>query len=685
MSDDRAVDGVRPEILELSLERCVELLSGSGFWTSEAIPELDLPSITLTDGPHGVRRQPADADHIGIGQSVPATCFPTASLLGATWDSDLLAEVGAALGVEARAGGVGVLLGPGLNLKRHPAGGRSFEYLSEDPLLSGRLAAALIRGIQSEGVAACPKHFVANNHESYRMVVDCVIDPRTLHELYLRGFEIAVREGDPWALMTSYNKVDGAYVGESPDLVDGLLRDRWGFDGMVVTDWAATSDRVGGVAAGVDLEMPSSGGAFDGEVLAAVDDGELDESVVRRRVENVARLVERCVAGAERPTDLDEVAHHRLARRVAAEGTVLLANDGVLPIADDVEVALLGAFAETPRYQGAGSSQVVPTRLDDARRVFEERMVGRVRYDSIYDPDTGDATADDIRRAADLAHRAHVAVVVIGLPPIAEAEGVDRDTLALPTAMNDLVTAVCAANPRTVVVLANGAPVLLPWADRPAAVVEAYLGGQASGSALVDVLVGDAEPAGRLAESFPASMVFPSETCFERSTRQVRYRETLHVGYRFHTTGDVSARFPFGHGLSYAEFVWGDASIDRDPDDAGRTGTDLEGRWATVRVPVTNTSDRAGSEVVQVYARRPESGVYRVDRELVGFAKVRVAAGETVEAIVDIDRRLLGHFDAAVGEWVVEDGEVELLVAASSVDVRSRVRAPVAGSRVAVG
>jgi beta-glucosidase len=650
---------LRQRLADLPLERQVALLSGGSFWSTEAIPELDLVAIMLTDGPHGVRRQPDGADHLGIGDSVPATCFPTASCLASSWDVELLDDVGAALGREARAGDVSVVLGPGLNIKRHPGGGRNFEYFSEDPLLSGRLAAGMIRGIQSTGVAACPKHFVANNLESYRMVSDSVIDERTLRELYLRGFEIAVREGRPRTIMTAYNLVNGEYVTDSEHLLQDVLRDQWGFDGLVVTDWGGVNDRVASVRAGTDLEMPSSGGAHDAVVVNSVNSGELHAGHVLDRALAVARLL------SESPTEpaapVNGVEHHRLARRAACAGTVLLSNDGTLPLDPAADVAIIGRFAEEPRYQGAGSSHVVPTRLDDARRHLEERLTGKVRYAAGY---------DDIRAAAELASDADVAVVFVGLPGVDEAEGYDRASLALPPEHNDLVNAVCAANSRTIVVLANGAPVLMPWADRPAAIVEAYLGGQAGGSAISSVLVGDSEPGGRLAESLPASMVFPSDENFAGSTRQVQYREGLYVGYRFHDSAQVAARFPFGHGLSYTTFDWSAASVHGD------------GANRTVRMTVKNTGDREGSDVVQLYVRDIESTVYRPDKELRGFAKVHLAPAQSVAVEIALDEQSFAYYDIDESRWRVEGGEFDVVVARSSVDVHETIRIDVPGETI---
>lgn len=668
-------DVIRPHLHDLPLDRLVSILSGADFTSTVAVEEIGLPSLVFADGPHGVRRQPSGADHIGLGSSLPATLFPTASLLGATWDEGLLEEVGAALGREARALGVDVLLGPGLNLKRHPACGRNFEYLSEDPVVSGLLAAALTRGVQSEGVAACLKHYVANNQETCRMVVDVIVDERTLRELYLRSFEIAVERGDPWAVMTSYNLVGGDYVSDSHRLVDGVLRSEWGFDGLIVTDWGGMNDRVAAVRAGVDLEMPSSSGAHDLDVMSAVERGELDREAIVDRATTVVRLADRISSTRERivePTSnhrhgADEVAHDRLARRVAAAGTVLLSNDGTLPLDPPLSIALLGALAEEPRVQGAGSSQVVPTRVETIRRALERRCSGDLTWAPVYDAMTGRSTPTQIDEATRLASEADIALVVVGLPASSESEGIDRQHLSLPHVHDELVTAVCAANRRTVVVLQNGAPVLMPWADRPAAILETHLGGQAGPIATVDVLVGDAEPGGRLAESYAATPDFPSAANFAGDRRQVQYREGPYVGYRFHTSAGVPAQFAFGHGLSYTRFEWAPASVERD-------GPDV-----TVRVDVTNVGNRRGSEVVQLYVRTPNSVVDRPDRELQAFAKLHLDSGESQTAVLHLDRQSFRHFDVATDSWVVEAGRRELLVAAASNDVRERIDIDFAG------
>jgi beta-glucosidase len=642
----------------------VKLLSGRGFWHLHGIPEMGLDRIMVTDGPHGLRQQDTSEDHLGIGGSVPSTCFPTAATLGASWDEALLVEIGEALGEEASAQGVGVILGPGLNLKRHPAGGRNFEYFSEDPLLSGRLAAAMVRGVQSKGVGACLKHFAANNQESHRLVVDTIVDERTLRELYLSGFEIAVKESEPWTVMCAYNLLNGTYCSEHRELLTTILRDEWGFDGLVMTDWGATNDRAAGIAAGLDLEMPGSKGAFDAEVLSAVENGELDVSAVDASVSRVADLLRRAKPdGTAR--DAAYEAHHELARRAAAAGSVLLVNDGILPIAPLGTIALIGAFAHSPRYQGAGSSQVNPRRIENALDSLRARVDSSalVRWAPGYDARTGETTADLVDQAVRAAQGADVAVVFAGLPARYESEGFDRASLELPEGHTRLIEAVAATNPRTVVVLSNGAPVHLPWRDRVAAVLETYLGGEAGGAAAVDVLFGDAEPGGRLAESFCEHVAqLPADRNFPGLPRQVQYREGLYVGYRFHDSAKVPAAFPFGHGLSYTSFEWsGEAVVGE--------GTDVE-----VRVTITNTGGRAGSEVVQVYIHDVDSSVYRPEKELQGFAKVHLEAGASAEVAIALDSRAFAVWDVASHDWLVEAGDFDVLIGASSTDIRSTAR-----------
>ncbi len=649
----------------LPLADRIRLLSGRDFWTTEEVEGL-VPSVMLTDGPHGLRKQAGDSDHVGLHDSVPATCFPVAATLACSWDAALLEEVGAALGRESRAQDVAVLLGPGLNLKRHPRGGRNFEYFSEDPYLSGVMAAALVRGIQSEGVAACPKHYAANNQETARMVIDTVVDERTLRELYLRGFEIVVATSDPATLMTAYNQVNSQFASDHEQLLGEVLRAEWGFDGLVMSDWGGTNDQVAGLRVGMDLEMPGGSSAFDPEIVAAIAEGRLDEADVNR---SAARVVEMALrwqdvrdAGPAPVPDFD--AHHALARRAAAAGTVLLANDGLLPLPAEGTIAVIGAFAVESRYQGAGSSKVTPTRIDALLDSLTEQTAGRadVRYAAGYDPVTGDTTPALMAEAAAVARSADRVVLILGLPARLETEARDRAEWAMPAGMDQLAEVVLAANPRTSAVLVNGGTVDVPWADRAGALVEAYLGGQAGGSALADVLLGAVEPGGRLAESIPFDVTqLPSDRNFPGHPRQVEYREAFNMGYRYHDTHDVPARFPFGHGLGYTTFSWSALEVTG-------SGTDLR-----VAVDVTNSGNRAGAEVVQVYVRDVESTLPRPTKELAGFAKLHLEPGQTTRAEVTLDRRAFTVWDAAAHDWLVEAGEYEILVGASSTDVRDRV------------
>lgn len=576
--------------------------------------------------------------------------------------------MGAAIGDEARSLGVSVVLGPGLNLKRHPACGRNFEYFSEDPLLSGKLAASMVKGIQSRGVGTSIKHYAANNQESHRLVVDAVIDERTLREIYLRGFEIAVTESSPWTVMCSYNMVNGTYASEHHELLTTILRGEWGFDGLVMTDWGAANDRVAGISAGLDLEMPGSKGAFDSEIAAAVVDGRLSEAAIDACAERVVELLQRGQQQDLRPV-ADHDGHHQLARRAAAAGTVLLANNGVLPLKAVGRIAVIGGFASEPRYQGAGSSQVNPTRLDSSIDELRRRVGGDAVVVTAegFDARTGESSSRQLDEALDVAAGADVVVLFAGLPAMLESEGFDRTTLDLPEGEVRLIEALAATPVPVVVVLSNGGSVHMPWADRVDAIVESWLGGQAGGGAAVDVLFGDSEPGGRLAESIPEHVAqLPADRNFPGEPRQVQYREGLYVGYRFHDSAGVPARFAFGAGLSYTTFDWDEVTVEG-------SGTDL-----TVAVTVTNTGERAGSDVVQVYVRDVESTVYRPDKELKGFAKVHLEPGERERVEISLDRRAFALWDVAAHDWLVEAGEFEILVARSSVDVVEAVTVQIA-------
>ena len=660
-------------VARLTVEERASLTSGLDFWHTEPIARENIPSIMLTDGPHGVRKQTAEGDHLGLHSSVPATCFPPAVALGCSFDPELLERVGAALGAEARALQVGVLLGPGINIKRSPLCGRNFEYLSEDPLLSGVLGAALVRGLQSQGVGASLKHFAANNQETDRMRVSADVDPRPLREIYLRAFERVVRDAQPWTVMCSYNRINGVYSSRNPWLLTDVLRDEWGFEGLVVSDWGAVDDRVASLAAGLDLEMPSTGGRTDAEIVAAVRAGTVDESVLDTAAARVIELVQKAVAASDPRATFDADAHHALAREVAGQSIVLLRNENdLLPLATDANIAVIGELARTPRYQGAGSSRIEPTRLDNALDEIRSLSGRDVPFAAGYALDGSDSAAlvdEAVKRAAD----ADIAVVFLGVPAELESEGFDRDDLELPHSQIALLDAVLVANPKVVVVLSNGGVVRLSgFAHRVPAIVEGWLLGQAGGGAVADVLYGQVNPSGRLAETVPIRLEdTPAHTNFPGEHGHVRYGEGLFVGYRSYDARRLDVSFPFGHGLSYTTFEYADAAVESDGD-------------LTVHVTVTNTGERAGAEVVQVYVGVPDSSVARAPRELKGFTKVRLDPGESQLVAVHVRRDDLAYWDTRVDSWVVEGGTYSIGIGASSRDIRQTLTVDVTGDAVRI-
>lgn len=651
----------------LTLEEKVALLDGADFWHTEPVERLGVPGIMVTDGPHGLRKQADDADHLGLNASVPATCFPPAAGLASTWDAALLDRIGAALAAECRAQGVSVLLGPGVNMKRSPLCGRNFEYFSEDPLLAGDLAAALVEGLQRHGVGASLKHYAANNQETERMTVSADIDERTLREIYLPAFERVVTRAQPWTVMCSYNRVNGVYASEDPWLLTEVLRDQWGFAGLVVSDWGAVNRRDRAVAAGLDLEMPSSGGSGARVVLDAVRAGTLAEADVDRAVARVLRLVEQSKPALTPGQTFDADAHHALAREAAAASAVLLKNEGgVLPLAaTGGTVAVIGEFARSPRYQGAGSSQVNPTRLDPAldalRAALPEREVTFAPGFAIESDAADEAlAAEAVRAAAD----AEVVVLFLGLPPSYESEGYDRAHMDLPAHQIDLLHAVADANPDVVVVLSNGSVVTVaPWQDRARAVLEGWLLGQAGGTATADLLTGAVNPSGKLAETIPVRFADnPTVGNFPGEHGHVRYGEGLLIGYRWYDAHRLPVAYPFGHGLSYTTFDYGDAALD--------VHADGDRPEVTATLTVTNTGDRAGRETVQLYVTDPQATVYRPEQELRAFAKVDLAPGESTEVTFTLDARAFAFWHTGVGGWVVEGGEFGIRVGASSRDIR---------------
>jgi beta-glucosidase len=654
---------------ELTVTEKAALTTGSDLWHTKALG--GRPEIMLTDGPHGVRKQVAGG--AGLGDSEPSTCFPPAVALGSAWDPELVHRVGVALGVESQAMGVAVLLGPGINLKRSPLGGRTFEYYSEDPFLTGVLATQWVLGLQSQGVGASLKHFAVNSQETDRMRVSADVDERTLRELYLRAFERVVRAARPWTVMSAYNRVNGVYASEDHWLLTQVLREEWGFEGLVVSDWLAVRDRVAVVRAGLDLAMPGPDDEGDLELAGSVTGGELGAGVLDQAAARVLELVDRAVAAADPDATYDVDAHHALARLAAGRGIVLLRNEGgLLPLGrDDISIAVIGEYARSPRYQGGGSSQINPTRLDNALAEITALTSAPVSFAAGYASDgSGD---DELARAAVAAAAASdVAVVFIGTDR--DTEGTDRENLDLPAAQVELVGRVMAANPRTVVVLSNGGVVLTtPWDLEVPALVEGWLGGQAGGGAVADVLFGLVNPSGRLAETIPLRLAdHPSFLDFPGEAGHVNYGEGLYVGYRGFDAREQEVAYPFGFGLSYTTFAYGAASAM------------VAGGVVEVRVPVTNAGDRYGREVVQVYASLPGSAVRRAPRELKGFANVAIPAGATAEVVIGIPREELAYWDRRFGRWVVEGGDYVLDVGASSRDLRTSVTVRVEGDPVAV-
>nr|WP_240930708.1 glycoside hydrolase family 3 C-terminal domain-containing protein [Isoptericola sp. BMS4] len=674
------------------MEEKASLLSGLDFWHTQPVErdgETLVPSVMVTDGPHGLRKQDESADHLGLGNSVPATCFPTAAALGSTWDADLLHRVGEALGRETRANDVAVLLGPGVNIKRSPLCGRNFEYLSEDPVVAGDLATALVEGIQSTGVGTSLKHFAANNQEADRMRVSADVDERTLREIYLPAFERVVTRAQPWTVMCAYNKVNGTYASQHDWLLTTVLRDEWGFDGLVVSDWGAVRDRVAAVAAGLDLEMPATGGRTDAQVVAAVRAGELDESVVDTAARRVLRLLAQTLPALDAPGAVDADAHHALAREAAAAGTVLLKNDPVdgealLPLDPGTlaDVAVIGELARTPRYQGAGSSQVNPTRLDDALTALRAAAGADLPFAPGYTiaegPDDDRSPATLVAEAVEVARGARTAVVFLGLPAADESEGYDRDHMDLPPAQVALLEAVAAANPRVVVVLSGGSAIsVAPWRDAVPALLVGWLGGQAGGSGVADVLTGAVTPSGKLTETLPLQLEDnPSHGNFPGELGHVRYGEGVLVGYRWYDARRMEVAYPFGHGLSYTTFAFDDVA-------AEVTGAGRDAR-VRVRARISNTGTVAGAEVVQVYVGDPEAQVQRPERELKAFAKVRLEPGASQVVELALDARDLSYWHPVLGRWVVEGGEFVVSVGASSRDLRGSVTVDVAGEDVAL-
>ena len=641
---------------ELTLEEKCALLSGAETFKTRGMPQHGIPQIWLSDGPHGLRKQAGESDHLGLNPSVPATCFPTASAIANSWDAALGEKIGAALGEEAAAQEVSVVLGPGLNMKRNPLCGRSFEYFSEDPYLAGKLAAGYIRGIQSKGVAACPKHFAVNSQETRRMASDSIVDERTLREIYLTGFEIAVKEGHPRSIMSSYNLVNGTYANENKHLLMEILRGEWGFDGAVITDWGGSNDHALGVKNGSTLEMPAPGGDSVRELLAAVESGKISESDIDARLSELLPLVFDTKAALDAaPREFDAAAHHALARRAAAESLVLLKNEGaLLPLAAGSKVAVIGDFAKNPRYQGAGSSMVNSTQVDVLLDKLIDSELNVIGYQQGFDRH-GKPDAALQKSACELATQADTVILCMGLDEIAESEGLDRSNLRLAQNQVDLLQAVAAVNPKIAVVLYSGSVVETPWLDNCQALLYAALGGQAGAGAVADALTGKVNPCGKLAETWPLTYAdVPSAADFATRRKTVEYREGLYIGYRYFTTAEKAVRFPFGYGMSYTTFAYSDMAADEQG----------------VSLTVTNTGSVAGTEIVQLYVAKKNSELFRPAKELKGFARVTLAPGEKQRITIMLDDKAFRFWNVKANRWEIEGGEYELLVGASVEDIR---------------
>ena len=675
----RSLDAARA-VAELTLEEKASLLDGSDRWHTEPVDRLGIPAIMLADGPHGLRKQTPEAARTDTRGSYPATCFPPAVALSSSWDADLVHRVGTALADEARAAEVAVLLGPGVNMKRSPLCGRNFEYFSEDPYLTGELAASFVEGVQSRGVGTSLKHFAANNQETDRRYVSAEVDERTLREIYLAAFERVVTRARPWTVMCSYNRINGVYSAENRWLLTEVLREEWGFDGLVMSDWDAVNLREAGVRAGLDLEMPTSSGVGRRRVLDAVAAGTLTEADVDLATSRVLGLVDRCLPALAPGQTVDHDAHHRLAREAATRSAVLLKNDGgLLPLAaTGGTVAVVGEFAQTPRYQGAGSSLVVPTHVDDALSALHDAFAGwrDVTFAPGFRIESETPDAGLVAEAVEHARAADVVVVFLGLPPSYESEGYDREHMHLPAAQLTLLDALAEANPDVVVVLSNGSAVLVdPWQDRARALVEGWLLGQAGGGALADLLTGAADPSGRLSETLPLRYHdTPSFGAFPGEHGTVRYGEGLLIGYRWYDTRRLDVAYPFGHGLSYTTFAY--THLTTTVHDAGADTV------VSVSLDVTNTGGRAGRDVVQVYVHDPESTVMRPDQELKGFAPVLLEPGETRTVTLALDARAFSWWHVGLGRWVLEGGAFELRVGRSSRDILLSAVVELTGERI---
>ena len=651
---------IKELVSKMTLEEKAAMCSGADFWHTEAVERLGIPASMVSDGPHGLRKQDDKADHLGVNESIKAVCFPAGCGTAASFNRELLKEMGEALGNECQAEGVSVILGPAVNIKRSPLCGRNFEYYSEDPCLATEIAGALIHGVQSKNVGTSIKHFLANNQETRRLSSDSRVDERTLHEIYLAAFEGAVTREKPWTVMCSYNRINGTYAAENHKYLTEVLRDQWKFDGYVMSDWGAVNNRVADLKAGLDLEMPASGGTNDALIVRAVQSGALEESVVDTAVERILNIVFRYEEHRDKTAVFDRDKDHELARKVAQETIVLLKNEGVLPLEEKKQIAFIGKYVKKPRYQGGGSSHINSHKVTAAWDVIKD--MPNVSYAQGFVDDKDQTDEALLEEAVQTAAKADVAVIFAGLPDSFESEGYDRTHMRMPDCQNELIAKVAAVQPNTVVVLHNGSPVEMPWADQVKGIVEAYLGGQAVGGAVCDILFGKVNPSGRLPETFPKKLEDnPSYLSYIGEGDMVEYREGIFVGYRYYDKKKMDVLFPFGYGLSYTTFDYSNLRVDK------KKFKDTD--TVTVTVDVTNTGKMAGKEVVQLYVADKESTVIRPEKELRDFAKVELMPGETKTVSFTLGKRAFAYYNTTIHDWHVETGEFAIQIGRSSRDI----------------
>ena len=649
-------------ISKLTLEEKVGLCSGKDFWNLKGVERLGIPEIMVTDGPHGLRKKNPEGKG-GLEDSVPATCFPTAVTTACSWEPELLYEMGVALGEECLQEKVSVILGPGVNMKRSPLCGRNFEYFSEDPLLAGELASGWINGVQSQGVGTSMKHFAVNSQEEKRMIIDSVVDERALREIYLTAFEIAVKKAQPWTIMNSYNKVNGVYASDNEYLQKKILRDEWGFEGIVVSDWGAVNDRVTGFKNGNELEMPSSFGHNDKKICDAVRNGKLSESIVDDNADRMLTLIKKSEAAFKDGYTYDKEAHHKLAAKICSQSIVLLKNeDKILPIAKDKKIAVIGEMARAPRYQGAGSSLIKPTKITDA---FDGLLAKgyTLNFAPGYNKKKDEIMPAMVADACKIAEKADIALVFIGLTEEYESEGYDRKHMNLPETHNKLVEEILKVNENVIVVLSGGSPVTMPWLGKVKGLINGYLGGQASGDAIADIVSGDVCPSGKLAETYPLSVSdVPCSNYFPGTKRLAEHTESIYIGYRYYDTAEKDVLFPFGFGLSYTEFKYSNLKLSKKK----IKDTDT----LTVSYKIKNVGNCDGAEISQVYVADKESTIFRPAKELKGFKKVFLKAGEETTVEIELSKRAFAFYNADAAVWQVESGDFEILVGASSRDIK---------------